>query len=72
MAEQNEFDAMLEIVRERYGGDLKKFLMAQTPAGMDKVLRSHVSRETLVGIILAGYAALAAMDRRKDPKRRGR
>ena len=72
MARQNDLDAMLKIVRERYGGDLAKYLMAQTPAEMDKLLRSEPSPETLVAIILAAYAALAEMDRRKDRKRHGK
>ena len=68
MTRQNEFDAMLEIVRKRYGGDLKEYLMAQTPEDMQNLLRSHLSREALVGIILAAYAALVAMDGREEPK----
>ena len=72
MTRQNEFDRMLAIVRERYGGDLKQYLMEQTPAEVDKLLRSHPSRETIVAIILAAHAALAAMDGPKKPKRRGR
>ena len=67
MTRQNEFDRMLAIVRERYGGDLKQYLMAQTPEDMQRLLRSHLSRETLVGIILAAQAALADMDGREKP-----